>query len=145
MNIDYILRDSKVTQEELFFLITNTDTRYIVVKTKYTTHHLEKLLGSGNDRGTLKWMAETSINDYEKGLENKDKEVYSSHIDGADLFPRLYFLTTNFCSEFQCWLSTRNLSIIEIKVPIEYSPMFDAETHENFYKKILLRDNKKDD
>lgn len=87
---------------------------YIVIKTKYTVHHIERLMASCRGRGRWKWFAETNIDEYERGSRG---EAASSHIDGADLFPRQYFLQGSFINEFREWLNMRNLKITNIEAP----------------------------
>jgi hypothetical protein len=89
---------------------------YIVITTKYTIHHIEKLSPSCKDRGKWKWIAEPiQPNQYEN--QQIDEEARLSHIDQSDLFPRLFF--NDFCimSEILSFLSTRGLNIIDIKCP----------------------------
>jgi hypothetical protein len=102
----------------LIDLLNNFNVCYIVVKTKFTTHHIEKLLASCKDRGTIKWIAETETDAWEHMSVNE--EARRSHIDGGDIFPRLYFLPTNFVSEFLMWCKVRNLAIQDISAPIGY-------------------------
>lgn len=88
---------------------------YIVIKTKFTVHHLEKLSRSVKDRGRWKWIGETSSLAFSEPLQ--DEEVYRSNIDGGDLFPRLYFLDSSFINEFREWLNMRNLEITALEAP----------------------------
>ena len=85
---------------------------YIVVETKYTTHHIERMFYK--DRGKIKWIAETNRDAF-KAMDEDDAEAHRSHIDGGDLFPRLYFLGTSFLMEFSEWCKARDLFITNIK------------------------------
>lgn len=88
---------------------------YIVIKTKYTTHHIERLMASCRDRGRWKWIGETNSEAYYESGTNE--EARTSHIDGGDLFPRIYFLRDSFINEFREWLNIRNLKITNIEAP----------------------------
>jgi hypothetical protein len=88
---------------------------YIVIHTKFTTHHLEKLMPTCHDRGKWKWIAETKPEAFEE-MDNNE-ESRKSHVDRNDLFPRLYFLGESFINEFREWLKYRNLEITEIEAP----------------------------
>jgi len=88
---------------------------YIVIDTKYTRLHIERLMGSCSDRGRWKWIAETKTDAYEE--HPLSVEASRSHIDGGDMFPRLYFLDDSLCNEIFSWLHKRNLEIIDVRVP----------------------------
>jgi hypothetical protein len=90
---------------------------YIVIKTKYTTHHLEKLMASQRDRGRWGWIAETNHEAFMEMKSGRNEEARKSHIDGGDLFPRLYFLPASFLNEFREWLDVRGLRITNIEAP----------------------------
>jgi hypothetical protein len=90
-----------------------TDQYYIVVKTKFTTHHIERT--TYTDRGKIKWIAETDIDAFD--AMSCDEEARQSHIDGGDLFPRLYFHKDSFLKEFFTWLKIRGLTITDITTP----------------------------
>lgn len=96
-------------------LLSTFSARYIVIKTKYTTHHIERLMPTCKDRGRWKWIAETDMEAFEE-MEKND-EARLSHIDRADLFPRLYFRDDSLINEVWDWLRMRNLTIIDIKAP----------------------------
>jgi hypothetical protein len=87
---------------------------YIVIKTQYTTHHIERLNASCRDRGRWKWHGEINHDAYERGSRG---EVDRSHIDGADLFPRIYFLRDSLINELREWLDIRGLKITNIEAP----------------------------
>lgn len=89
--------------------------RYIVVKTKYTDSHIEVLMGSQKDRGRYKWIAESNNESWDN--LNKDPEARRSHIDGGDLFPRVFFLADSLINELFTWIQTRDLTITDIEVP----------------------------
>lgn len=91
--------------------ILSLNFRYVVIKTKYTTHHIEKT--TYRDRGRIKWIAETNPDAFD--YMNDCKEAQQSHIDGGDLFPRLYFLPTSFQDEFDAWLAARGLKIVSME------------------------------
>ena len=84
---------------------------YIVIETKYSFHHIEKT--NYQDRGKIKWVAETKLS-YFKDVSHNE-EAQRSHIDDADLFPRLYFLPKSFIDEFIAWCEARELTITNIK------------------------------
>lgn len=103
--------DNTVFLDAIKKMIDLYSVTYIVVKTKYTTHHIEKLLASCKDRGTIKWIAETS------GFDDDDVESQNSHVDRNDCFPRFYFLKTSFLHEFREWLLIRDLQITDVQAP----------------------------
>ncbi len=88
---------------------------YIVIHTKFTTHHLEKLMPTCKDRGAWKWIGETKHEAFDE--MGRGGEAGLSHIDRGDMFPRLYFLTDSFINEFREWLKCRELEITEIEAP----------------------------
>lgn len=103
-----------IFHEEILKVLLKKQKIYIIVKTLFTIHHIEKLLGSVRDRGRWKWIAETDM----KAFDKKDiPESNRSHIDGGDLFPRLYFNDDCFLKEFFSWLKVRDLKITDITVP----------------------------
>lgn len=116
-NNDYIIPNSDDLSKDILALLLNTDVKYFVIKTKYTTNHIEKLMVSCKDRGCIKWIAETNLAAYDNGIIEKDAEAYRSHIDGADLFPRLYFNPQAFCIEFRAWFEIRKLTHEETCLP----------------------------
>ncbi len=89
---------------------------YITVETKYTMHHIERLMGTVRDRGRWKWIAETKAEAFD-AIEMIDEEARRSHIDEADLFPRYLFLDTSMHDELFAWLAIRALPIVNIKAP----------------------------
>ena len=95
--------------------------RYIVAETNYTRHHIERLMPTCKDRGKWKWSPEPSFpNVHYKTDEDAKRHVEESlrsNIDGADLFPRLYFFDSSFLAEFGEWLRVRDLKLIDIKAP----------------------------
>jgi hypothetical protein len=101
--------------EILRAMMETYSTYYIVIKTKFTTHHLEKLMPTCKDRGKWKWIAETNHEAFEE--MGRDGEARLSHVDGGDLFPRLYFLRDSFINEFNEWLKCRNLAVTDIEAP----------------------------
>ena len=60
-----------------------TEQYYIVVKTQFTEHHIERT--NYTDRGKIKWFAETRLEAFDAMKDNE--EARRSHVDGADLFP----------------------------------------------------------
>lgn len=103
-----------MTHQEIFKQMLRLQVaRYIVIETKYTEHHIERT--NYQDRGRYKWIAETKPNYWEN--VDKDKEAQRSHVDGADLFPRLYFLDESMVNELFAWLSARGLEVTDIKTP----------------------------
>jgi len=86
---------------------------YIVVKTKFTIHHIERT--NYTDRGKIKWIGETEFHAFKE--MDHDEEARLSHIDGCDLFPRLYFHKDSFLKEFFTWLNIRGLTITDITTP----------------------------
>lgn len=90
-----------------------TEQYYIVVKTKFTEHHIERT--TYTDRGKIKWIAETRMEAFDAMRDNE--EARTSHIDGGDLFPRLYFHKDSFLKEFFTWLKIRGLTITDITKP----------------------------
>jgi hypothetical protein len=88
---------------------------YIVIKTKFTTHHIERLSSSVKDRGNWKWIAESECLNVPYGEDLE--EFYRSHIDGSDLFPRYYFLDESLIKEFFAWIHARKLTILDISTP----------------------------
>ncbi len=107
--------DQVVYYAVLKSLMAAFSARYIVVKTKYTTHHIERLMPTCKDRGKWKWIAETNTEAYRE-MEKND-EARLSHIDRADLFPRLYFRDDSLMNEISHWMQIRNLIIIDIEAP----------------------------
>jgi hypothetical protein len=89
--------------------------RYIVVETKYTAHHIELLSGTCKDRGRYKWIAETKVDAWDN--VERDDEARRSHVDGGDLFPRVYFFDDSLCNELFMWLKVRNLAVTDITTP----------------------------
>lgn len=85
---------------------------YIVIETTWTIHYVERT--TYQDRGRFKWFAQTKPEAFE-AMDKGDNEARRSHVDGADLFPRLYFLWQSFEAEFLAWLKARNLHIVSIK------------------------------
>lgn len=100
------IQESGFFQEIMFGYFT-----YIVIETEYTIHHIERT--NYQDRGKIKWIGETKSEAF-KAMDTCE-EARRSHIDGGDLFPRLYFLGTSFLMEFEEWLKARNLNITNIK------------------------------
>lgn len=96
-------------------LLLSPSNLYVVARTKYTIHHIEKLTASCKDRGRFKWLAETDMKAWDENI--KDDEIRRSHIDSCDYFPRVYFSLDCFLVEFSAWLQMRNLEITDIKVP----------------------------
>src|SRR5580698_8832537 len=90
-----------------------TEQYYIVVKTKFTIHHIERT--NYTDRGKIKWIGETKMEAFDAMRDNE--EARKSHIDGGDLFPRLYFHKDSFLKEFFTWLKIRGLIITDITTP----------------------------
>ena len=88
---------------------------YIVVETKYTTHHIERLMPTAKDRGRYKWIAEMKVEAWDDA--ERSDEARRSHIDAGDLFPRLYFLDDSLCNELFMWLKMRDLEVINITTP----------------------------
>lgn len=91
--------------------------RYIVVETKYTRHHIEKLLTSCRDRGSFKWIAENKNEYWEAVEKRKGGEVDTSAIDGQDCFPRFLFLPSSMVNELFTWLHVRILKVTDVKAP----------------------------
>lgn len=85
--------------------------RVIEFETEYTKHYIE--VRGYSDRGTLLWHAETKLEPYERDVGQK-KAARTSHIDGADFFPRIYFLKSSLCEEIAAWLNCRGLTIISL-------------------------------
>ncbi len=107
-----------MSQEILNSMLDNCHINYIVVETKYTKHHIEKLMLTNKDRGCFKWIAETKFHDYSNITDEEDiKEAERSHIDSEDCFPRYMFLANSMFNELFAWLKARNLKIIDIKSP----------------------------
>lgn len=101
--------------EALKIMMETYSVRYIVISTKFTKHHLEKLMGSCSDRGKWKWIGETNYEAFE--VMDKDEEARKSHIDHGDMFPRFYFLKSSFIAEFNEWLKARGLVVTDITAP----------------------------
>lgn len=96
-------------------LLSSYSVAYITVETKYTIHHIEKLMGSIKDRGKWKWIAEIK-SEYWDNVD-KCKEAQRSHIDHQDMFPRFMFLTESMVNELIAFCEVRMLDITEIKTP----------------------------
>lgn len=101
--------------EEILEKLLNSQQRYFVVETLYTEHHLERLAGTVKDRGRWKWIAESKQSSWNDARENE--EARRSHVDGGDLFPRLYFNNECLIKELLSWLEVRNLKITDIRTP----------------------------
>jgi predicted class III extradiol MEMO1 family dioxygenase len=101
-------------QKEILSALLESQQLYIVVQTEFTEHHIERL-SKNSDRGHIKWIAETRLIAWDK-MKNSP-EARRSHIDGADMFPRLYFNNDCFITEFFSWLAIRDLTITDIKTP----------------------------
>lgn len=101
--------------DALKIMMETYSVRYIVISTKFTKHHLEKVAGTNSDRGKWKWIGETNMEAFE-AMKNND-EARRSHIDGGDMFPRFYFLKSSFIAEFNEWLKARNLVVTDIEAP----------------------------
>jgi hypothetical protein len=102
------------THKEILMGLLRSQKYYIVINTKFTINHIEKLSGSVRDRGRWKWISENNL-DYYKSLTIP--EAQRSHIDNGDLFPRLYFNNECLVTEFFSWLSVRELTITDITTP----------------------------
>lgn len=89
---------------------------YVVVRTKYTIHHIEKLLASCRDRGRWKWIAE-SIQPDQYEAQRLDDEARRSHVDATDCFPRFFFNDFALMSELSSWIQIRGLEVIEVSAP----------------------------
>ena len=83
----------------------------IVIETKFTIHYIERT--NYKDRGKIKWFAESKP-EYWKCVDT-DESARTSHVDGQDFFPRLYFTPEAFMFEFQAWLDARGLDITEVR------------------------------
>lgn len=113
MNLD---NNNDLQMDVVLELMRKSLAIYVTIETKFTIHHLEKLMPTVRERGRWKWIAETKVSAFEAMDKNNDEAV-RSHIDGADLFPRLYFLDNSFIQEFKAWLNVRQLTITDVKVP----------------------------
>jgi hypothetical protein len=109
-NVERVLRN--------FLLYTTI--KYMVVDTKYITHHVEKLLPTCRDRGSVKWIAESNMRYWQE--VDTVPESRLSHIDGGDMFPRLYFGEENFCDELKRFNKIRGQELLTLTVMVEYSP-----------------------
>ncbi len=107
--------DQVVYYAVLKSLMATFSARYIVIKTKYTIHHIERLMPTCKDRGKWKWIAETNTAAF-KDMEDY-AEARQSLIDNGDLFPRLYFRDDSLMNEISHWMQMRNLIIIDIEAP----------------------------
>lgn len=107
--------NNDLQMEVVLELMRKNFAMYITIETKYTMHHLEKLMPTVRDRGRWKWIGETKVDAF--NVMDKDDEAVRSHIDGHDLFPRLYFLDNSLIQEFKAWLNVRQLTITDVKVP----------------------------
>ena len=86
---------------------------YIVLETVNTLHHIERLSTSVADRGRYKWSAEMKAS----ALLELNDEARRSHIDGADCFPRYFYLEQSLINEVFQFIIVRGLSIINIVAP----------------------------
>jgi hypothetical protein len=107
--------ENLLEHRECFSLLLKVYVPYIVVKTKYTTNHIEKLMPTCSDRGRWKWIAETNYDAFDKMRD--DEEAQNSHIDGADCFPRFYFRDESLVTELFAWIMRRDLTIIQMETP----------------------------
>lgn len=116
-DFSFVEGDPQLTFRQYFHRLVNFPLHifYIVIETKYTMLHIERLMGSCSDRGRWKWIGETKIDAYEE--RPIWEEASRSHIDGGDMFPRLYFLDDSLCNEIFAWLHKRNLEIIDVRMP----------------------------
>lgn len=57
-----------IFHEEILKVLLKKQKIYIIVKTLFTIHHIEKLLGSVRDRGRWKWIAETDMKAFDKRI-----------------------------------------------------------------------------
>lgn len=101
--------------EVLDNLMKQPTASYIIVKTKFTKHHIERLSSSQRDRGKWKWIAETTNEGLDRG--NRTEEARRSHIDSGDCFPRFYFLDQSLREELRAWCVLRDVEVIDIKAP----------------------------
>jgi hypothetical protein len=109
------MSNENMYKEVLKKLLTSQAFYYITVETKYTIHHIERLMGSCKDRGRYKWIAEMKV-DCWKSM-SKDDEAKRCHIDGGDCFPRLFFTADSMCNELFAWLQMRSLEVTTIESP----------------------------
>lgn len=108
------IEENDTENDKILKIMFLTQQRYFVVKTKFTDHHIERT--NYTDRGRWKWIAETNMAAWD-AMDKNDEEARRSHIDGGDLFPRLYFNDDCFLKEFNTWLAVRGLDITDIVVP----------------------------
>jgi hypothetical protein len=101
----------------LIISLTMGDARqYGIIETNFTIHYIEKIMASAKDRGSFKWFAETKWKPYQEAVLEDNPEAFKSHIDGADMFPRVYFLSETLISEMGIWFEIRNLQITKHRI-----------------------------
>ncbi len=106
---NYVATDNipRVLRNFLLFTYVN----YMVVESKYITHHIERLKGTCNDRGSVKWIAESNKRYWEDVDAIPDSRL--SHIDESDCFPRFYFKTENFIDELEQFNTIRKQELLK--------------------------------
>lgn len=102
--------------EDIFRRLLKSQQMYIVIDTKFTKLHIERLMGSVRDRGRWKWIAETNLDAYD-AMAAKEEEARRSHVDNNDLFPRLFFNDECLIQEVFSWLKVRDLTVTDITTP----------------------------
>lgn len=103
-------------QKEVFdTLLRSQAIFYIVVETKFTVNHFERLMKTCADRGRWKWIAEMKNDAWEK--RKLFREADRSQVDQNDFFPRFYFRDESLSSEFFSWIDARALNIVDIRTP----------------------------
>lgn len=101
--------------QDILRAMLTTQQYYIVVESKFTKHHIEKLMGSCKDRGRWKWIAETNMEAFDTKVDKE--EAQRSHIDGGDLFPRVFFKDESLITELFAWFAARDLQVTDITTP----------------------------
>lgn len=80
--------------EQILELLNDPDNIGIRIEGENSTHYVERIMPSANDRGNFKWFAES-------------KDHVQLTIDGGDLFPRVFFKATTLVEEMYAWAERR--------------------------------------
>src|SRR5580693_7995086 len=98
-----------MNKNNLLETILNSTRSYIVLETKYTIHHVVRLVPSYKNNGKWKWSTETKPIMFNKIKE--DDEAIRSYIDHNSGFPRYFFNIECLLKELESWLSERELEL----------------------------------
>lgn len=89
---------------------------YIVVKTKFTEHHIERLSAVDKAYGRFKWTVQVDIPEPIFSMQSETEAIRST-VENKDCFPRLFYHADSVSNELFSWIRARDLTITDIRAP----------------------------